>query len=490
MKSLRLISAPSLKDAARRNPNSPVSYKTVDLKPTAFLSSWGEGKRFCIRTYGCQANVRDSEIIRSFLLAMNMKETDEFSDADLILFNTCAIRENAENHLYGELGQAKDAYNKNPNLIISICGCVMQEEVPVKYVLDHFPFVSLIFGTNNITAFYSLLEDCLKHDERLVDVEANSDQVYEGIVDRYGSRLSKSSAFVNIMYGCNKFCTYCIVPYTRGRERSRKEEDILNEVRCLKEQGYKQVTLLGQNVDAYGKDFFDTYAFANLLEKVAQTGIERIRFTTPYPSDFNTQVFDVMAKYKNVMPSLHLPVQSGSNNILKKMNRRYTREEYLDLVHELRTRLPNVFLTTDIIVGFPNETDQDFEDTLSLVREVKYDAAFTFIFSPRPGTPAYRMKDETTDEVKHQRFDRLKALIDELSTESAKKFINKTYPVLFENVSKRDDSRISGYTPEGKLVHVKGDESLIGQIKNVKILESHTYSLIGEIIDEWFESES
>ena len=484
MKQLRLISLPSLKEAARRNPNQPVSYQIVDLKPTAFLSSWGEGKRFCIRTYGCQANVRDSEILRSFLLGINMQETNDFSDADFILFNTCAIRENAENHLYGELGQAKDRYNKNSNVVIAICGCVMQEEVPVRYVLDHFPFVSLIFGTNNITSFYSLLEDCLKHDERLVDVQANSDLVYEGIKDQDGSRQSKVSAFVNIMYGCNKFCTYCIVPYTRGRERSRKEEDIISEVKCLKQQGYKQVTLLGQNVDAYGKDFFDTYAFAHLLEKVAETGIERIRFTTPYPSDFNTQVFDVMAKYPNVMPSLHLPVQSGSNNILKKMNRRYTREEYLLLVKELRERLPQVFLTTDIIVGFPNETDEDFEETLSLVREVKYDAAFTFIFSPRPGTPAYRMKDEIPMEVKHQRFDRLKALIDELSTESAKKFVGHTYPVLFETVSKKDDSRISGYTPEGKLVHVTGSKDLIGQIKNVHIKESHTYSLIGEIVNE------
>ena len=484
MKQLRLRSLPSLKEAARRNPNQPVSYQTLDLSPNAFLSSWGEGKRFCIRTYGCQANVRDSEILRSFLLAMNMKETENFSDADFILFNTCAIRENAENHLYGELGQAKDRYNKKPDVIIAICGCVMQEEVPVKYVLEHFPFVSLIFGTNNITAFYSLLEDCLKNEERLVDVQANSDLVYEGIKDFAGSRQSKVSAFVNIMYGCNKFCTYCIVPYTRGRERSRKEEDIIAEVNCLKAQGYKQVTLLGQNVDAYGKDFFDTYAFAHLLERVAQTGIERIRFTTPYPSDFNPLVFDVMAKYKNVMPSLHLPVQSGSNNILKKMNRRYTREEYLSLVHELRKRLPDVFLTTDIIVGFPNETDEDFEETLSLVREVKYDAAFTFIFSPRPGTPAYRMKDETPMEIKHQRFDRLKALIDELSTISAQKFVGKTCDVLFENISKKDSERISGYTPEGKLVHVSGTKDLIGQIKKVKIIESHTYSLIGEIVDD------
>ncbi len=484
MKNRRLVSLPDLKAAAGRNLSETVRYEKVNMKPTSFLVSWGQGKTFCIKTYGCQANVRDSEIIRSMLLSIGMKEQEDFLGADFILFNTCAVRENAENHLYGELGRAKEQYEKNPETIISICGCVMQEEFAVKHVLEHFPFVSLIFGTNNLVEFFPLLSDCITHNQSIVDVRSNSDLVPEGLPENQEGRMSKYTAFVNIMYGCNKFCTYCIVPYTRGRERSRKMEDIIAEVNCLKESGYKQVTLLGQNVDAYGKDFGDEYAFATLLEKVAQTGIERVRFVTPYPSDFRTQVFDVMAKYKNIMPYMHLPVQSGSNSVLKRMNRRYTREQYLDIVHELRKRLPDVFLSTDIIVGFPNETEEEFQETLSLVREVEYDAAFTFIFSPRPGTPASRMKDEFSSEIKHKHFDELKALIDELSMKRAQEFVGKTVPVLFEKVSEKDPSRISGYDPHNKLVHAKGDASLIGQIKNVKITESHTYSLIGEIIDD------
>lgn len=480
----RLVSLPDFKQAARRDHDKRISYKQNVLAPTSFLCSWGTGKTFCIKTYGCQANVRDSEILRHYLLALGMKEQEDFSGADLILFNTCAIRENAENHLYGELGRAKETYIKNKDTIICICGCVMQEEAAVRYILDHFNFVSLIFGTNNISSFYSLLEDVLKYNRGLVDVRSNSDLIEEGFPTEKEGRESNITAFVNIMYGCDKFCTYCIVPYTRGRERSRRPEDIIAEVKCLKAQGYKQITLLGQNVDAYGKDFDNGYSFANLLEDVAKTKIERIRFVTPYPSDFKIEVFNVMAKYKNIMPFLHLPVQSGSNTVLKRMNRRYTREQYLEIVHELRKRLPDVFLTTDIIVGFPNETDQDFEDTLSLVNEVKYDAAFTFIFSPRPGTPAYHMKDEISNEVKHQRFDRLKTLIDHYTEERAKTFVNKEVKVLFEKVSEKDNTMISGYDEHNKLVHVKGDVSLLGQIKRVLIKESHTYSLIGEVLDD------
>lgn len=480
----RLVSLPNLREAAGRRKTSPIDYKKADMRPDDFLVSWGKGKSFCIKTYGCQANVRDSEIIRSYLLAIGMTEKEDFHGADFILFNTCAIRENAENHLYGELGRAKETYLKNKDTIIAICGCVMQEEHAVKYVLDHFSFVSLIFGTNNISSFYFLLEDVVKHHEGIVDVRSNSGLVEEGYLDSPESRESRIIASVNIMYGCDKFCTYCIVPYTRGRERSRKKEDIIAEVMCLKEQGYKQVTLLGQNVDAYGKDFGDEYAFADLLESVAKTGIERIRFVTPYPSDFRTEVFDIMARYDNIMPFLHLPLQSGSDRILKKMNRRYTREEYLSIVHELRKRLPDVFLSTDIIVGFPNESDEDFENTLSLVEEVKYDSAFTFIFSPRPGTPAYNMKDGISDKVKHERFNRLKKAIDSSTQRRAETFVGKTVEVLFEKKADRGDGMISGYDRHNKLVHVKGDESLIGTTRKVHVLESHTYSLIGEVIND------
>ncbi|MFA6830543.1 MAG: MiaB/RimO family radical SAM methylthiotransferase, partial [Bacilli bacterium] len=275
-----------------------------------------------------------------------------------------------------------------------------------------------------------------------------------------------------------------IVPYTRGQERSRKEEDILAEVRCLKESGYKQVTLLGQNVDAYGKDFNDKYAFASLLDKVASTGIERVRFVTPYPSDFNTEVFDVMKKHDNIMPCIHMPLQSGSNEVLKKMNRRYTKEQFLSLIHELRERIPDIAITTDIIVGFPNETEKDFLDTLELAKEVKFDAAFTFIFSPRPGTPAYRMENISTEKEIHDRFNRLKTLIDSQTEEKSQSYLNQELEVLFEDVSKKNKEMITGYDRHGKLVHVKADETLIGQIRKVHIIESHTFSLIGELIND------
>ncbi len=483
MKNDRLISLPSLKEAARRDLKHSTLEKGEQPKAPERLIEWASGKKFCIRTYGCQANVRDSENIKSLLLNIGMTEVFAFEESDLIIFNTCAVRENAENHLYGELGRAKAAYDKNNKLTVAVCGCVMQEEGPCRRVLNTFPFVSLVFGTNNISSLYSLLTDCVFNNCRIVDVRPQPSYVDDAFSDVEGSRYSKISAFVNIMYGCDKFCTYCIVPYTRGKERSRKEEDIVKEVIDLKNRGYKQVTLLGQNVDAYGKDFGDSYAFASLLEKVAKTGIERIRFTTPYPSDFRVEVFDVMAKYPNIMPSLHLPLQSGSDVVLRRMNRRYTREQYLEIVKQLRDRLPDVFLTTDIIVGFPNETDEDFEDTLSLCHEVKYDSAYTFIYSPREGTPAAKMKDVISDETKHQRFDRLVEVINHYAEEKANSFVGTRQEVLFEEVSKRNSEMISGYDRHGKLVHVKGDPSLIGQIRKVRIRESHTFSLIGELDD-------
>ena len=480
MKNSRLVSLPSLREAARRNPDTVLPRERAEIRPTAFLVSWGQEKLFCIRTYGCQANVRDSEILRLFLLQLGMKETEDISNADFILFNTCAIRENAENHLYGELGRIKASVLKN-KAFVAVCGCVMQEEKPVQYLLEHFSFVSLLFGTNNIERFYDLLERALKGRGTYVDIQSQPSSLVELSSRGKEGRLSPYSAFVDITYGCDNFCTYCIVPYTRGRERSRAMEDIVAEVQCLKDNGYRQVTLLGQNVDSYGLDKDNKHAFAELLEKVAKTGIDRIRFTTPYPSDFNARVFDVMAKYGNIMPSLHLPMQSGSDAILKRMNRRYTRAEFLDIVKLLRTKIPDVFLTTDIIVAFPGETEEDFQKTLSLVEECQFDGAFTFLFSPRPGTPASRMEDKTSAKEKHDRFDRLKNLVDKLSTKSARKMVGTRVKVLFEEVSKKDESMISGYDEHGKLVHVKGDKDLLGRIEEVDILESHTYSLIGKI---------
>ena len=469
--------------ASRKKDREKVIYNNFKIEPTDFLISWGKNKRFIIKTYGCQANVRDSEIIKQFLLKIGMTECDSFDDADYILFNTCAVRENAENHLYGELGLAKRRLKTNKNLIVGICGCVMQEKKPVDYILNHFHYAKMIFGTSDIPSFYNILEKVIKTNKVVINVDNNFNCVYEHI-DELNSRNSKITAFVNIMYGCNKFCSYCIVPYTRGRERSRKKDDIINEINSLKKQGYKQVTLLGQNVNTYGKDLDNNYYFKDLLIDVAKTGIDRIRFTTPYPSEFDESLFEVFNTYKNIMPSIHMPLQSGSNSVLKKMNRKYTKEEYLDLITKLKKAVPNIFITTDIIVGFPNEEEKDFLETIDVVKKVEFDQCFTFIFSPRENTPASRLKNvSTSDEIK-DRFLRLKKLVDDIAEKKSNLMLNKTCLVLFEEVSKKNKDLISGYNEYGKLVHVKANEDIIGTIQKVKIISSHTYSLIGEIIHE------
>ena len=473
-------SLPNLKEAANRT-KSPIQITSAKSKPSDALKSWAKGRKYCIYTYGCQANVRDSEYLRGYFENIGLTETEEGTEADITIFNTCAIRENAETKIYGELGRMKQPSQNNPDMIFGICGCMMQEEKPLNFIREHFPYVNLIFGTHNIDDIYPLMNEIIERKNRVISVKSIEGDVIE---DMPSKRFEKYKAFVNIMYGCDKFCTYCIVPYTRGKQRSRKVEDIVKEVEELKAKGYKEVTLLGQNVNAYGKDFESPITFDVLLEKVAQTGIDRVRFMTSHPFDFQERVFEVMGNYSNIMPALHLPLQSGSSEMLKKMNRRYDRNIYLDLVQKLRKHVPDVNLTTDIIVGFPNETEEQFEETLSLVREVVYDSAFTFIFSPRPGTPAARMKDETPAEVKKARFLRLKELIDEQATYTASKFVGQIVEVLFDTVSKKDKTKISGYERHGRLVHVDGDESLIGQIKKVKITSSRTYSLMGEIIDD------
>lgn len=482
MGKINIKSFPNLKLAGRRNYNLKPVTRIADKYISETLSTWAKNKTFCLFTSGCQANVRDSEIITAYLNNLGLKETNNEYEADVVLFNTCAIRENAEKKIYGEIGNLKQSCKENPNKIVGICGCMAQEEKPMTFIKEHFPYVNLVFGTHNIDSIYSLLEACITKDERIFYVSSDQGEVIEQLPS---SRFDKTKAFVNIMYGCDNFCTFCIVPYTRGRMRSRSIKDIVQEVNDLKEKGYKEVTLIGQNVNAYGWDLKDENStFEKLLEQVALTNIPRVRFTTSHPAYFKEEVFKVMAKYSNIMPSLHLPLQSGSDSILKKMNRHYDKKQYLDLVDLLRKYIPDVYLTTDIIVGFPNETEEDFLDTLDVVRKVKYDNAYTFIYSPRDGTPASMIKDLTPYEVKSERFNRLKQLIDEQATISAKKEEGKIVEVLFDTISKRNQSMISGYSRHFRLVHVKGDPSLIGQIKKVKILESHTYSLIGEIIDE------
>ncbi len=366
-----------------------------------------------------------------------------------------------------------------PDLILGVCGCMVQQEHIVSTLLSQYPQVDLIFGTHNIYQLPSLIKEAIMSNQRICNVLSNQGDIQE---DLPSCRASNFKAWVNIMYGCNKFCTYCIVPYTRGKERSRKSVDILNEVKELKRLGYKEVTLLGQNVNAYGKDI-DDLTFPQLMEQIALIGIERIRFTTSHPWDFSDELIDVIAKYPNIMNHIQLPVQSGDDGILKLMGRRYNRQQYLDLVQRIKKKIPDAALTTDIIVGFPNESEEAFENTLSLCEQVKYDSAFTFIYSPRVGTPAAKMKDNVSMEVKKQRFNRLTAVIAKYELEKYKTYENKIVKVLVEGPSKKNPEILSGYTEDMKLVNFKGNIEDIGQIVCVKITKAKTYTLEGEQVE-------
>ena len=421
----------------------------------------------------------DSENIIAMLEYMGYKNTDKLEKSDIVILNTCSIRENANNKVFGFLGRVKHIKNIKKDLIVGITGCMTQEEVITNKLLEKYKWINFVVGTHMLD---KLCEEVYKsiNDSRL-DIVAPS---IEGniIEDLPVKRESKYKAYINIQLGCDKFCTYCIVPYTRGKQRSRRKEDILNEVNTLKNEGYKEITLLGQNVNAYGKDLYDNYTMANLLEDVALTGMERIRFITSHPWDFTDEMIEVIKKYSNVLNHVHLPVQSGNSDILKLMGRRYTKEEYLNLYKKLKEQIPNISITTDIIVGFPGETNKQFEDTLSLVEECKFDLAYTFIFSKRVGTPAYNMKDETTKEEKEERLQRLNELINKYALINNKKLINKEENVLVEGFSSKNSDLLMGYTETNKLVNFKGDSSLIGKIVKVKILDAKTWSLDGEYV--------
>ncbi len=445
------------------------------------LSKIGTGKKYHIITYGCQANERDSETISAILEDMSFIKTDNMEDADLILLNTCAIRENAHNKVFGMLGRIKHMKEERPDIITCVCGCMAQEESVVNEIENKLKWVDVVFGTHNIQNLPKLISESLENNELIIEVFSKEGEVVENLPVK---RESKYKAYVNIMYGCDKFCTYCIVPYTRGKQRSRKEKDILKEVEDLIKNGYKEVTLLGQNVNAYGKDLDDGITMDKLLEDVAKTGIERVRFITSHPWDFTDEMIDVIAKYDNVMPYIHLPLQSGSDKILKLMGRRYTKESYLTLAKKIREKIPNVSLTTDIIVGFPNETEDDFLDTLEVVNECKYDGAFTFIYSPRENTPAAKMNDSISLEEKQERLQRLNELVNKYYKENNEKLVGKIVPVLIENVSEKNEELCAGYTDTMKLVNVKCSKEDIGKIINVKITEAKTWSLNGEKIDE------
>ncbi len=475
----KVINSPDMLKAASRK-RTPTSFDVLNLEKFNDLSRLVQGHKYFIKTYGCQANVRDEETMRGMLENVGYFPIENPENADLIIINTCAVRENAEDKVYGEIGNLKYLRKKNKNLILSICGCMVEEPEILVYVMNTFKEVNLFFGTHEISELYSLLYQCLTTGERIVSVESKPGEVVEELPVR---RNNNYKAFVNIIYGCDKFCTYCIVPYTRGKERSRKFDEVIKECKELVDAGYQEITLLGQNVNAYGKDLDEGHDFADLMEAVAKLGIPRLRFTTSHPWDFSSKMIDVIAKYPNIMKFIHLPVQSGNDEILRKMGRRYSRQDYLNLVKEMREKIPGLSLSTDIIVGFPNETEEEFKDTLSLVDIVKYEAAFTFIYSPRKGTPAARMVDNVSYEDKTRRFKELVKHLEVNIEKSSQDMVGNTYDILVDGESKNNKDMLSGYTETNKLVHFKGDNSLIGKIIKVKITESHTYSLIGEIVN-------
>ncbi len=440
----------------------------------------GKGKKFLIRTYGCQMNEHDTEIMAGILTEMGYETTANTNDADIVLLNTCAIRENAENKVFGEIGHLKPLKLEKPDLIIGVCGCMSQQESVVNRIMQKHPQVDLIFGTHNIHRIPQLVKEAMFSKEQVVEVWSKEGDIIENLPKvRHGN----IKAWVNIMYGCDKFCTYCIVPMTRGKERSRKPEDIIQEVRHLAAQGYQEITLLGQNVNAYGKDFVDMdYRFGDLMNDMHKIDIPRVRFTTSHPRDFDNHLIEVLAQGGNLLDHIHLPVQSGSSEVLRKMNRKYTRESYLELVAKIKAAIPNVTLTTDIIVGFPNETEEQFEETMTLMEEVGFEAAYTFIYSPREGTPAAAKQDDVPQEVKKQRLYRLNELVNRQSAESMREYEGKVVKVLVEGESKKDDTVLAGYTEKNKVVNFVGPTSIIGEIVEVKITKAKTWSLNGELV--------
>ena len=470
---------PDLTEARKRTKNkTEVSYDKYKV-PTS-IHNIGHNKKYTILTYGCQMNVHDSENISGIMEDLGYTKEDDYENADVIIINTCAIRENAQNKVVGILGRIKKLKETNPNIITIIGGCMPQEESVSGMIKDKYKWVDIVLGTHNIYDIPTLLDNINKERKQNIEVYSIEGSIIENLPVK---RDSKIKAWVNIQYGCDKFCSYCIVPYTRGKQRSRLPEDILKEVKNLKEKGYKEVTLLGQNVNAYGKDLELNYTMANLLEDTAKTGIDRVRFVTSHPWDFSSDMIDVIAAYPNIMPYIHLPIQSGSDNILKKMNRRYTISEYKNLFNELKTKIPGVSITTDIIVGFPGETEEDFEKTLEVYNELKYDLAYTFIYSPREGTPAAKMEDNIPLKEKEERLQRLNALVNKYARENNEKYQDKIVSVLIEGYSDKG-GKLMGYTDTMKLVNVVGDSSNIGSIVPVRITEVKTWSMEGEVVSD------
>ncbi|MEG6522416.1 tRNA (N6-isopentenyl adenosine(37)-C2)-methylthiotransferase MiaB [Desulfotomaculum sp. 1211_IL3151] len=445
----------------------------------SFNKKIGEGKFAYIQSFGCQMNERDSESLAGMLEDLGYSPTDTQEKADIIILNTCCVRETAESKVFGLLGRLRKRKVAKPDLILAVCGCMPQQEAAAKRIRHSFPFVDLIFGTHNIHELPRMIHQVQENHEAILEVWATEKGIEENIPVK---RKDKLKAWVTIMYGCNNFCTYCIVPYVRGRERSRQPEEIVNEIKALVQEGFKEVTLLGQNVNSYGKEFADHYRFADLLlalDKIA--GLERIRFMTSHPRDFDQRLIDVIASTKKVCEHYHLPAQAGSNRILKLMNRGYTREHYLELIRKIKEAVPNASITADLMVGFPGETEADFEDTLDLVKLVRYDSAFTFVYNLRTGTPAAKM-EQVPEEVKSERIQRLIEMQGQISLENNQQEEGRMLEVLVEGETKTNPDLLAGRTRTNKLVVFRGDIKLIGKLVQVKITKGRPNLLEGELV--------
>ena len=439
----------------------------------------GRDLTFCVTTFGCQMNARDSEKLVGILEEIGYKEETNEEKADFVIYNTCTVRENANLRVYGRLGQLKRVKKNNPHMMIGLCGCMMQEPHVVEKLKKSYQFVDVIFGTHNIYKFAELIARRFESGEMVIDIWKDTDKIVE---DLPSERKFSFKSGVNIMFGCNNFCSYCIVPYVRGRERSRNPKDIIREIEHLVADGVVEVMLLGQNVNSYGKTLEEPMTFAQLLVEIEKIeGLERIRFMTSHPKDLSDELIEVMKNSKKICKHLHLPVQSGSTEILKKMNRRYTKEQYLDLVQKIKTAIPDISLTTDIIVGFPGETEADFLETMDVVKKVRYDSAFTFIYSKRTGTPAAVMENQVPEEIVKDRFDRLLKEVQDISSEVCRIHEGSTQPVLVESLNDHDDTLVTGRMSNNLLVHFPASEELIGKIVNVKLLECKGFYYLGEL---------
>ena len=441
----------------------------------------GRKLTFCVKTFGCQMNARDSEKLVGILEQVGYVESED-EHSDFVIYNTCTVRENANNKVYGRLGYLSNFKKKNPDMVIALCGCMMQEPSVVEKIQKSYRFVNLIFGTHNIYKFAELLYNTLTSDSMIIDNWKDTDKIVEDLPIK---RKFSFKSGVNIMFGCNNFCSYCIVPYVRGRERSREPKDIIREIEGLVKDGVCEVMLLGQNVNSYGKNLENPISFAELLREINQIeGLKRIRFMTSHPKDLSDELIEAMKDCDKVCKHFHLPLQSGSSRILKIMNRHYDKEQYLEIVRKLREAIPDIALTTDIIVGFPGETEEDFLETMDVVQKVRFDSAFTFIYSKRTGTPAATMENQVPEDVIKDRFDRLLKVVQDISTEKANELEGLTMPVLVEEMNEHDSSLVTGRLDGNSLVHFPGTEDMIGNIYSVKLKECKGFYYIGEVVNE------